>query len=359
MLKGKIKDFFDIVGGNSGLTEDFIYQNQPLSSDKIVNVYTGSSSDCIKVKSIDSDAKLIKNNKIKKIKFFTGVGIKIVRKGKAGTLSLINDLKYTINDDAYILQVKKAYKTEIDIKYVLYTQKDKVKNCVTSEGDGKNGTFNKTLFEESFIEIPDIQIQKTITSEFEKINIYRNILQENLQKIESILLKILNYNHGDIYDIEQVFDLISEDRRLTEEYIYNNQGLFPVYSAQIDGAYGYINTYGYQGEMLSVVQYGDAGKTTLRKGKFTIGRNACGLLPKNEFKNDVDLRFVRYALQGTFIENSKGSDLKSLSQETIKKTKIFLPGIKTQTRISKEYEKLEKLKSKLKYIIKECEKALI
>ena len=175
----------------------------------------------------------------------------------------------------------------------------------------------------------------------------KKIINSKIENIKKILNTIPKCNLGDLYKIEDVFNLVSEDRRLTEEYIYNHPGTYPVYSAQVNGAYGYIDTYAFEGEILSVVSYGDSGKTTVRNGKLTIGRNACGLLPKEEFKDKISLKFVKYALQAIFINNAKGADLKSLSQETIRATEFFLPDIEEQIKIATEYSKLENILKKL------------
>ena len=80
------------------------------------------------------------------------------------------------------------------------------------------------------------------------------------------------------------------------------------------------------------------------------GRNVCGLVPNDEFKEKISLRFAKYILQAEFINNSKGKDLKSLSQETINSTMFFLPDYNEQIKIEEEYEKLEKLKEELNKI---------
>lgn len=310
MLSGKIKDFFMILGGNSNLTEDFIYNNQPNHNDKSVRVYTGATNRENEVRVITSDS-ILGNGK--EIKCYEGQSIKIVRKGKAGSLHWIDDSKFTINDDAYVMQVREKYSNEINLKYMLYTQNKIISNCVSSNGNGKNGTFNKTLFEESFIKIPPMREQNQIVKEYEKAQKLKAHLIMIYENIEKVIRKNPKYDHGDELIIDDVFDILSEDRRLTERFIYNYQGEYPVYSAQIDGAYGYINEYKYDREILFVVQYGiGAGKTILRNGKMNVGRNVCGLIPKLEYEEKIDLRFAKYALENIFINNSKGTDLKSL-----------------------------------------------
>lgn len=348
MLRGKVKKFLKIDGGNSGLTEEFIYHNQPKEIDNGIKVYSGATQLNNMLKKIDQNAKINKKN----IKLFYHEGILISRKGKAGKLTYIDDQIYTLNDDAYIMQVRDSFKDKINIKYLLFSVNSEIQNCITSNNGG-NGTFNKTIFEETIIELPDIDDQKKMVEEYEKLYNMKNKIEKNIQNIKEILKTIPKCTYGDIHKIEEVFDLVSEDRRMTEEYIYNHQGKYPVYSAQIDGAYGYIDSYNFDGEILSVVSYGDSGKTALRNGKLTIGRNACGILPKIEYKDRVLLKFAKYALQDVFVNNAKGSDLKSLSQTTINATDFFLPDKEEQEIIACEYEKMEKIQQKLNIIYSE------
>ena len=345
MLRGKIKKYLKIDGGNSGLTEEFIYHNQPEKINEGIKVYSGATQLNNMLKRIDKNAKINKKN----IKLFYNEGILISRKGKAGKLKYIDDQIYTLNDDAYIMQVREAFKEKINIKYLLFSVNSEIQNCITSNNGG-NGTFNKTIFDETIIELPDIEYQNTMVEEYQKLYNMKNKIEQNIENIKEILKSIPKCTYGDIHKIEEVFELVSEDRRMTEEYIYNHQGKYPVYSAQIDGAYGYVDSYNYEGEILSVVNYGDSGKTALRSGKLTIGRNASGILPKEEYKDKVLLKFAKYALQDVFINNAKGSDLKSLSQTTINDTEFFLPDKKEQEIIADEYEKMEKIQQKLNVI---------
>ena len=89
-----------------------------------------------------------------------------------------------------------------------------------------------------------------------------------------------------------------------------------------------------------------------------IGRNVCGLIPKKDYENKIDLRFAKYALEKVFVDNSKGTDLKSLSHDTIRTTRFFLPDYATQVLIAKEYEKLENIKIILQKYIEELNNML-
>ena len=114
-LEGKISKFFKIDGGLSGLSEEFAYNNQPQGKNDIVHVFSSSTDSKTSLKEISKFAKIDNKN----IKMFHDEGILIARNGKAGTMRYINLKNYTMNDHAYILTVKKEYRDEINIKYIV------------------------------------------------------------------------------------------------------------------------------------------------------------------------------------------------------------------------------------------------
>lgn len=47
MLRDKIKKYIKISGGNSGLTEEFIYNNQEFDKKNAIKVYSGATQKII------------------------------------------------------------------------------------------------------------------------------------------------------------------------------------------------------------------------------------------------------------------------------------------------------------------------
>ena len=76
---------------------------------------------------------------------------------------------------------------------------------------------------------------------YEKLLNIKRKTENIIDNITSILNTIPSCSIGEMHKISEVFTLVSENRKMTEEYIYNHQGKYPVYSAQIDGAYGFID----------------------------------------------------------------------------------------------------------------------
>lgn len=126
--------------------------------------------------------------------------------------------------------------------------------------------------------------------------------------------------------ISDIFNLIGENHLFTEEYIYEKQGKYPVYSATLNKPIGYVNNFLFDSEMLLIVNYGDAGRTTyLNKQKFSIGRNVSGIVPKKEFIKYINLEFFKYFLEPILLNYLTGANMGAMSQSTIKDIEFELP----------------------------------
>lgn len=182
-------DIFDCIGGNSGLTEQYVYQNLQMKKEKKFILLTGSSEMNKKDR-----ISLLPNpkNKTKEISTFSGEGIHVIRKGKAGRINYLDKDNYTSNDDAYILKIKDDCNIDISLKWLTKVYEKKFREF-SSKSD--NGTWNKTsFFEEAKFNIPSISEQKDVLNKFEILDNYRIICNKLLEKMNVILEKERNYN---------------------------------------------------------------------------------------------------------------------------------------------------------------------
>ena len=58
MIRGKVKRFLKIEGGNSSLTEDFIYLNQPKNKESEIIVYSSATKENTALRKVDRNAKI-------------------------------------------------------------------------------------------------------------------------------------------------------------------------------------------------------------------------------------------------------------------------------------------------------------
>ena len=182
------EDIFDCVGGNSGLTEQYIYQNLQNVGERKYILLTGS----IKVDEKEKISLFAKpKDKSKKIIVFSGEGIHVIRKGMAGKINYLKKGEYTLNDDAYILKVKKEFPLKLSLKWFTKVYA-KVFMEFSSQSD--NSTWNKDYFmENAKFDIPILDEQENMLKKFEKIEEYKEICNKILNKIELVLSKEITH----------------------------------------------------------------------------------------------------------------------------------------------------------------------
>ena len=155
-----VSELFEISGGNSGLTEEYLYSLLFHEGDKRYRLLTGS---------IDLDTTILihrcqhPKNAARKIRVISGEGIHIVRKGKAGYINYLPDGDYTMTDDAYILTRKRNAAYQVSLEWVAKTQTAMFKEYASSSD---NGTWTKSGFlEHATISIPSYKEQLEVVSD--------------------------------------------------------------------------------------------------------------------------------------------------------------------------------------------------
>ena len=155
-----VSEIFEITGGNSGLTEEYLYSLLFHGGDRRYRLLTGS---------IDSKNTVLiplcqhPKNANKTINVVSGEGIHIVRKGKAGHINYLPVGDYTMTDDAYILTKKPGVEYEISLGWVAKTQAEMFRKYASNSD---NGTWNKGgFFEHATIDIPSYEEQLKIIGE--------------------------------------------------------------------------------------------------------------------------------------------------------------------------------------------------
>jgi type I restriction enzyme S subunit len=131
---------------------------------------------------------------------------------------------------------------------------------------------------------------------------------------------------------------------MSKDYLRDNAGEYPVYSSQTmnDGAFGFINTFDYEGEYLTWTTDGaNAGSIFYRNGKFSI-TNVCGLLKVKV--EDVNVRYLGYVL-GTIAKKyvSSGMGNPKLMSNVMASIKVPIPALNEQERIASTLSKFDLL----------------
>ena len=149
-----VSELFDAISGNSGLTEEYLYSLLLHTAEKKYRILTGSI-DVNECQRIHRCPRPTNANQL--ITVYTGEGLHVVRKGKAGHVNYLPPTDYTLNDDAYILVQKNGHGFKLSLKWVALTQRHVF---LEHASNADNGTWNKTgFFKHATIDIPSFDEQ--------------------------------------------------------------------------------------------------------------------------------------------------------------------------------------------------------
>jgi len=180
-----ISDVLSYIGGNSGLTEEEIYQKVLLNGSKY-KILSGATSPDTQLGYVS----MFNLNDIPIKVFENKEGILIVRKGKAGYSFFLEKGKYTLTDDAYILYVKDDCKFEVSTQW-LHIQYSNFFYDYSSSSD--NGTWNMTnFFNNMIIDIPVLQEQLLIVKQYTELYSLRSKLLNFNKRTGGLFTKILS-----------------------------------------------------------------------------------------------------------------------------------------------------------------------
>jgi type I restriction-modification system DNA methylase subunit len=179
-----ISEVFRLIGGNSGLTKEFIYYNLPNMDEEGIPILSGAT---MKENLMGYVARGAEPNG-EKLKIFMGPALLVIRKGKAGQMFLIDKPEFTTNDDAYVLQVKEKWKDRVNLRWFAYQYQELFYNLTTAKS--ANATFNKEYAKRQRIKIPDITFQDKIANKL----LNADCLIENLNTVKKQLENMIEYH---------------------------------------------------------------------------------------------------------------------------------------------------------------------
>ncbi len=334
VMKYLIKDIFDFIGGNRGIYEEFIYQHLQVEGNRY-KVLSSSLNEETEMGHIT----LTPAEELQYKTFCDKYGIHIARKGKAGSMRLLEPAKYITNEVAYIIYLKYEFKETLKINDI--KEKEflewfilKFQNYVLSfASQTDNATWNKTnFFKDGVIEIDYKEIKKELIK-LQDINIGMQIANKYISKINYIRTKQIYFNDSDLKPLSNYLSYVSRNDGLSEEGIYLMQAGFKENSKKITVISGNSNVeiYGYipateelhyinEKPCLACITRGNAGKLSfLPKGTYATNTNAMLLYIQNNKLQDLNianikeeenyLRFLKFYLEPRFINYASSSDL--------------------------------------------------
>lgn len=190
-------------------------------------------------------------------------------------------------------------------------------------------------------------------------------LREELEnKVDTCKLEYIELN--EVID----FSIGTNRSWFTKSFVNDNKGDIPVYSASKDPKvkYGYImdnmDNVKYFENCLTWNIDGSIGKVHYRKGKFSLSEKVIPLIIKNEYKENLDLFYLKYSIEkeavkyGFVFSNKAG-------KSKIKVMRIPIPvsegkfDLEKQHEIAKKHIKIEKIKKELMDYLTEITKSEI
>ncbi len=285
--------------------------------------------------------------------------------GTAGKPYVVKDEKYTIGANA----VGFIPKENVDIDYVFFQLKGILANIVKGESFK---SINQGMIKRIEIVLPvkddetyDFEEQQRMAGVYSEIEVQKERLLKRFFEIDELLIHI--EEESDIkYEDIPLNSFIKHDNgnsKYTKTWCQKHKGSYPVYSANNYEPIAFIDEYDYDGEYLTYSKNGCAGFITLIKGRFSVNADRCVMIIEDDFKDKIDLLYLKYYLEPYFRSNKKGrlgemgkNEFTKLNSSMIKGMNMQVPipltndgsyDLCKQKEIAKRYMQVEEIKKGL------------
>lgn len=158
--------------------------------------------------------------------------------------------------------------------------------------------------------------------------------------------------------------ILKRGKVISKKYINEHRGKYPVFSTQVDEAFGYIDSYMLEGKYLLWNTDGIAGHIRITNGKFSYTNIVGIMLFRNNFESyNISLDYLKNYLQPIFRREVKGrmgekgkNEYTKLNSTMIEELDISVPipikkdgtfDLKTQEEIVKKYEVIKSKREQL------------
>lgn len=282
--------------------------------------------------------------------------------------------RFSLSEKVRPLILKDEYKDKIDPLYLKYILEPLFrKNLKGRKGIKGKNEYTKLplgIIKRLTINIPidcndmfDIHEQKNIASKLKNISEYKKKIETNIFKLETYSIELVKDLKYVSLTVDELFHFSKgkDASKYTKTYVNSsvNVGVYPCYSGQTynNGIIGMINTFDFDlpKGCLRIVTVGDAGKTAIISGKFSLSQNNCIIYLKEKYESLIDLGFIKHSIEIELSKSSKGKKHKSLLKSAILALEISVPvnadgnlDVNIQKRLSDQYDLLNDYKSKIK-----------
>lgn len=337
----KIGTLFEFPKTNSGITKEFCNSNKG-----DIPVFASS-------KNKDSVLGHIKDN-IKGIHYYSDC-LSWNRNGSVGYV-FIRKGKFTTNEDHRAMVIKPEYTDFLDKNYL----KVEIEKRLLEEGFSFLDKCGVEKIKEVTINIPtnkenfDLSMQQEIYKKSKIIQMAKTELTQLREQLYNSEFKFSDRIEVVELPLIEIFEPKKGNAKYTKDYIRKNIGDYPVYSSQTtnEGIIGRINSFDYNTKCLTWTTDGVyAGTVFLRNGKFSMTTHCGALIPREEWKDKIDLNYMYFELNKKLREEAIGDINKRVTIGNIETITIEIPKGKNgldlgqQTTLSQKYSELNRIKS--------------
>ena len=336
----KVADLFDLTisTNTSKFTKTFVKEN---SGD--IPVY-GASSDNLPSYGYVKDNAVIVDKDGKRefpVRYFENC-LTYNIEGLAGFI-FYHEGRFSLSEKVRPLVIKEEYASKVNPLYLKQVLEPIFRSHVKGR-KGENGKNEYTKLNTSMIKNLEVVLPLTSSGEIdlEKQNqivknsqtileMKNNIEKQGYQFIQSNL----DFNSNGVpyiyiyITLAELFDLKRGFSKYTKKYCLDNNGKYPVYSANNSVPLGYRNDFDFDGCYATISVNGIAGKITLIDNKFSLNADRMILIPKQE-KTNID--YIAYILEPLLRQKVKGrsgengrNEYTKIERNVILDTKIPVP----------------------------------
>lgn len=345
----KVSQLFEIIG-ESNITKTFLQNN--LGNYPVYSGQTENNGLFGKLNTYKYDCELIT---------WTTYGV------HAGSL-FKRQGKFNIGRNACGLKLKKEYEGKIVLDYIIKIAEPIFK--LNAKGEiGGHRSLPQTIVREIGIKIP-LDVNGDFSTEAQTEIINKKISTEEVilkinkyhEEIATLIFEVDSSVTTKLYKIKDLFDLNTKtnNSKFTKSFIDKNKGTIPVYSAS---KFPDTVDYGFVKNNLQGIKYfencltwnidGSIGKVHYRSGRFSLSEKVIPLIVKDEYKDTLDLLFLKHTIELEFSKHSFGFSNKA-GKGKIQEIEIAMPinkngtfNLDLQKQIADKFEKIEVIKKNI------------
>lgn len=348
----KIDDLFHLTKGDTGLTDEYVYQS--LSSDKpLIPLYGGNATHVTATRWVRADCTTKSGAPIN---LFSGKGIILSLDGSAGSMTYKDGETFALNHHAGFLTPLEGSERLCDLKFFAIFFQNRLRALSVSGG---SKTLSKAQLSELEFLLPDVAEQKRLVSLYQELADRLSAALKKFDAVSALLDKQVSMDY-EAYQarsvpISRCISCMSGNSGLTEELIYQHSsetgrryevlsastssdtamGTIPICEiASPSGKLNALKTFCDKDGLL-VVRKGKAGGTRyLPKGHYAINDDAYILFTKEDCHYALDLRWLAIAYRPDFLAYASSADNGTWNKTGFfSEVSIDIPSIEEQRRL--------------------------